>query len=536
MTQPADAGRAEALARSSAMVGVGTALSRVTGLLRIGAVTYALGTIAVADAYNLANTTPNIVYELILGGILSATLVPVFVDRFEADDDDGVSAIVTVATVALVALTVIAVVAAPAIFRIYTLRKSSADARQLATVGVPLTRLFLPQILFYGLTAIGTALLNARRRFAAPALAPVLNNIVVCGALVLFARAAGKAPSLGAVRSDNGLLLLLGLGTTAGIVAMTVVLWWPLRRAGVRLRWRFQPRHPAVRKVASLSGWTVGYVVANQIALAVVLALAARRTGDASAYTYAFVFFQLPHGLFAVSLMTTFVPELSSLASRGDWPGYRARFALGLRWLVIVVVPAAVGYVVLARPLVAALLARGSLNATSAALVADILAALAIGLPGFSIYLFTLRGFYALKDTRTPFLLNGLENGMNILLAVALVGALHVQGLALAYAGAYSVAALVALVALSRRVGGVDGKAIGSSALRVGVAAAAMGLTVWAVAHAVGSNHGAGAVARVGAGVVVGAVVYGGVLAAVGASELRALWEHLAHRRVESRP
>ena len=178
------------LARSSAVVGVGTALSRVTGLLRIGAITYALGTIAVADAYNLANTTPNIVYELILGGILSATLVPVFVERFEASDEDGISAVVTVAAVAMVALTVAAIVAAPAIFRIYTLRKSAEDARELASVGVPLARLFLPQILFYGFTALATALLNARRRFAAPAMAPVLNNVVVCVALVLFARAA----------------------------------------------------------------------------------------------------------------------------------------------------------------------------------------------------------------------------------------------------------------------------------------------------------------------------------------------------------
>ena len=210
---------------------------------------------------------------------MSATLVPVFVDRFEAEDDDGISAVVTIATVALVVLTVVAVLAAPAIFRVYTLRKSPAEAHELARVGVPLTRLFLPQILFYGFTALGTALLNARRRFAAPAIAPVLNNLVVVAALILFARAAGRAPSIEEVRSDRGLLLLLGLGTTAGIAAMTVALWGPLRRAGVRLRWRFRPRDPAVRKVAALSGWTVGYVVANQIALAVVLALAGAAHG-----------------------------------------------------------------------------------------------------------------------------------------------------------------------------------------------------------------------------------------------------------------
>ena len=239
------------------------------------------------------------------------------------------------------------------------------------------------------------------------------------------------------------------------------------------------------------------------------------------------MFFQLPHGLFAVSLMTTFVPELSSLASRADWAAYRARFALGLRWLLLVVVPAAVGYVVLARPLVTALLARGSLTESSAALVADILAALALGLPGFSVYLFALRGFYALQDTRTPFFLNAVENGLNVVLAVALVGSLHVQGLALAYAAAYTVTAVAAVATLGRRVGGFGGQGLAGSGLRVGAAAAAMGLAVWGVTSVVGSDSGGGAALRVGTGVAVGAVVYGGALLALGETELRSLWRSI---------
>ena len=157
--------------------------------------------------------------------------------------------------------------------------------------------------------------------------------------------------------------------------------------------------------------------------------------------------------------------------------------------------------------------------------MSDILAGLAIGLPGFSAYLFTLRGFYALKDTRTPFVLNALENSANVVLAIALVGSLHVQGLALAYAAAYSVAALAALWALSRRVGGVDGRTVLASSLRVLVAAAAMAGALWVVTRTVGSERGVGAVVRVGTGIVVGTLVYGGVLLAVGATELRGLWE-----------
>ena len=243
-----------------------------------------------ADAYNLANTTPNIVYELILGGVLSATLVPIFVARFDDGDDDAVNAILSVATVALVVLTVVGVVAAPAIFAVF--RKE-----EIADAGVPLLRLFLPQMLFYGWTALGTAVLNARRRFAVPAFAPVLNNVVVCGALVAFGLRVGDGPGLSSVTEDRAGLWLLGVGTTAGIVAMTIPLLPAIRKAGVDLRWRFDPRHAAVRAVVRRAGWTLGYVAANQIGLTVMLSVAAATAdGLPSWYTYAFIFFQLPHG------------------------------------------------------------------------------------------------------------------------------------------------------------------------------------------------------------------------------------------------
>jgi putative peptidoglycan lipid II flippase len=278
-----------------------------------------------------------------------------------------------------------------------------------------------------------------------------------------------------------------------------------------------------VRKVASLSGWTVGYVIANQIALAVVVALALRRSGDAAAYTYAFVFFQLPHGLFAVSLMTTVVPELASAALAEDWASFRRRFAVGLRLLLLVILPAAAGYVVLARPVVTALLARGALDAAAAHKVADTLAAFALGLVGYSVYLFALRGFYALQDTRTPFLLNVLENGLNIALALALVGELHVQGLALSYSIAYTVAAVAALVALRRRVGGLDGARTSRALSKAVAATAAMTAAVLAVRAGVGGDTGSGAALRAGVGVVVGAAVYAVAVVTLRVDELDVL-------------
>ena len=520
------------LVRSSAVVGVGTGLSRLSGLLRVGALTFALGATALSDAYNLANTTPNIIYELLLGGVLSASLVPIFVEHDQHGDEDATNAVLTVAFLALLVLTVVAVLAAPLIVDLYTLRLSAADAAAQAEVAVPMLRLFLPQILFYGLMTLGTALLNARRSFFAPAYAPILNNVVVIAVLLAFASVAGSDTSLAEVADDRGLLLLLGLGTTAGIVTMTVALWPAIRHAGIHLRFHPAWRHPAIRTVARLSGWTIGYAVANQIALFVVLALAnGEGPGSVSAYTYAFIFFQLPHGLFAVSIMTTFMPDLAGLAAVGDLQGFRERFALGLRLLTLVVLPAAVGYIVLARPLVAMLLERGAFGGASSQLTAEVLVAFSLGLLGFSVYLLVLRGFYAFKDTRTPFLLNLVENGVNIGAALALVGVLGVQGLALAYALAYSVGAVLSLAALRRRIGGLDGRRTVASTSRMAAAAAVMAVAVWASTQVVGGDAGAGAVLQTLVGVVVGVMVYAVALLALRVPEMVDLLERLRARR-----
>ncbi len=531
--QAAGAAPTSRVVRSSALIGLGTALSRLTGFLRLAAIAYAIGFTRLTDAYNLANTTPNIVYELILGGILSATLVPVFVEHVERDDDEATSAVVTVAIVAITALTVAGVLAAPWIVRLYTLRLEGAAAVAQEEVATALLRLFMPQMLFYGLTALGTALLHARRSFAAPAFAPVLNNVVVSAMFFALPSIAGETPDLAVVRGDTGLVLLMGLGTTAGIVAMTVALWPSVRASGVRLRWVLDWRHPAVRTVVRLSGWTVGYAASNQAALWIVLVLANATAGGVSAYQGAFIFFQLPHGLFAVSLITTLAPDLASLARRTDFSAFRQRFALGLRLMAMVIVPASVGYLVLARPVVAAMLERGAFSASSSELTGDVLAMFALGLFPFSVYLYALRGFFMLRDTRTPFLVNAGENGLNVALAFALEPALGIQGLGLAYSSAYAVAAVVAMRLLARRVGSfsrADWGGLGSTLIRVATATALMAAVVLLVVPHVGAETGEGAIARTAVGVAVGAVVYVAALVALRTPDLSVLLDRLRGR------
>jgi len=474
------------LLQSSAIVGVGTALSRITGFLRVAAIAYALGVTTVAGVYSYANETPNIVYELLVGGILTATLVPQFVRHLQQDDREATSAVVTATMLALVVVTAIGVLLAPLIVDLYTLRVSGPGRAEQQELATKLLRLFMPQILFYGFATLATALLQARRRFAAAAFAPILNNLVVISIFLALPRVIDGPLTVRRINDDSGLVLLLGLGTTAGVAAMALALIPALRGARIHMHFLVSLRHAAVRTVVRLSGWTFGYVIANQVALWVVLVLANGVDGGAFAYLSAYAFFQLPHGLFSVSIMTAVGPELAAAGARGDMAALRHRFARALRLVLTVVIPAAAVYVALARPLVVALLLRGAFSAGDAALVADTLVGFAVGLPFFSTYLFALRAFYSLEDTRMPFLLNCLENAANIVLALWLFDELGIEGLAFAFSGAYAVAAVITLAVLSRRLGGLQGRGIGTTVARVGVVAVAAGCAAWIVGKGIG--------------------------------------------------
>ena len=196
------------------------------------ALAYALGQASLSDAYNLANNSPNAVYELILGGVLSATLVPVFTAQLEDHDDEATDAVLTVSAIALAVITTVAVLAAPLIVRVLTLHPDpSVDVAALRDVGTSLARLLLPQIFFYGLMALGSALLNARGRFFAPAWAPVLNNLVVIAVFFAVGVKLSGEPSLSDAQKLGWLVPVLGIGSTLGIAVMALALVPALIRA-----------------------------------------------------------------------------------------------------------------------------------------------------------------------------------------------------------------------------------------------------------------------------------------------------------------
>ena len=517
------------LGRSAVVMAVGTTLSRVTGLGRLIAMAFALGVTEsrLADAYNIANTMPNVIYELILGGVLTSVFIPVLVEelRKKRDDDawETVSALVTTSIVTVVAITVVAVVAAPWIIRLFTFRLSGAEQAQQQELATFFLRIFAPQIAFYGIAAIAGGLLNAHDRFAVPMFAPILNNVVVIATFLAFAAIVSGTPDEAGVGTALSQKMLLAVGTTGGVALMALAHWPSVRRLPGKLRWRPNFRHPSVRKLARLSVWTIAYVVANQLSFGVGLVLANGVQGGPTAMFTAFAFFQLPYGIAAVSIMTALVPRMSAQAVEGDEDGFRASVGTGLRLMGLLLLPATAGYLVLARPLVTTLLEHGVMSANSSRLVAEVLQMFALGLVPFSFYLLLLRAFYARQDARTPTLVNVVLNTVYAVFSVILFPAFRVQGLALAHSMCYVAGALLAGILLSRRIGGLGSArtfaALGRASAASAIAAVAMVLAVAGV-NAVMGPGGERALVQLIAGTGAGGIAFLGAAKALRIEEL----------------
>jgi putative peptidoglycan lipid II flippase len=500
--QPDDSQRA--FVRRTAVMSVATSLSRITGFLRVSATAFALGVAGtrLATAYTVANNTPNIVYELILGGILTSVFVPVFVewlqDRGREEAWDVARSVLSIAFVILAAVTLLTVLGAPWIIRLYTVGDSGPGAQAARDFATFCLRLFMPQIVFYGIGAVITGLLNAHRRFAVPMFAPILNNLIVIGTMAAFV-AFSSLPSGVEPRPENITSLqrwILALGTTLGVVGMTVALWPSLRRVGFRFRWRLEWGHPAVRRVARLALWTFVYVVVNQLGLLVVIVLATGSNGY-FAYTSAFILFQLPHAIFAVSIFTALLPAMATRWTNGDREGFRDQLSQGIRATAVILIPAALGMLVLATPLVRLVIQHGAANQQDTRLVSGILVFFALGLFSFSLFQLLLRAFYAMQDTRTPALVNIAAVGLNTAVNFVYFFSLHlgVRGLALGHATAYTFGSVVMLILIRGRLGGLDGRRVLSTLARTLVAGAGTALVAWAAAEGLARALGTASVA-----------------------------------------
>ncbi len=520
------------LLRSNLIVAAGTALSRLTGFARIAVFAIVIGQSALADAFNSANQSPNAIYELLLGGVLSASLVPLFTRHAERNDDDATSAVATVAVIALTAITAVSVAAAPMVFRLFSLDVATGvNADDYRNAGTALARIFLIQIFFYGLTAIASALLQARRRYFASAWAPVLSNLVIIVSLLFVPSAVrGREPELMDLLTNDRLRMILALGTTIGIATTAFAMLPALRPAGVKLRFKPDFRHPAVGELVRLSGWTLGYVAANQVSIVVIQNLADPGSGQLTAYAFAYIFFVLPHGLLAMSIVTTFTPEMTRSVQRNDRDGFIAQCSSGVRIVALLTFPAAAAMFVLRRPIVGVALQHGNFDAADAALTSRALGGFALGLVGFSVYLFVLRGFYAHGDGRTPFIINIVENVFNIVLAFVLYPSFGVLGLAASFAIAYTASSAIALTVMASKVPGFSAGSVLRGMWKMALAATVMAELMWLIGEGVGSNSGVGALFQLTIAGSFGIGTYVGVLVVLQVPEVREIRTRLGGR------
>ncbi|WP_411104771.1 murein biosynthesis integral membrane protein MurJ [Streptomyces sp. cmx-4-9] len=452
----------DSVLRSGALMAAGSVVSRATGFVRSAVVVAALGTGLLGDGYAVANTVPNILYMLLIGGALNAVFVPELV-RAAKEHADGGSAytdrLLTACTAALLALTAAAVVWAPLIVTAYT----DYSGAQAATT-TALARYCLPQILFYGLFTLLGQVLNARGRFGAMMWTPVLNNLVIIGVFGLFLQLSHDADgSLTAADTR-----LLGIGTTAGIVVQALALVPSLRAARFRWRPRFDWRGSGLGRPLRNAGWLVMLVLTNQIAYWVVTRLstatgaqaaAAGLAGGAgyTAYSNAYQLWIVPQGIVTVSLVTALMPRMSAAAADGDLAAVRREVSYALRSSAALVVPAATAFAVLAPWVMGSVFGYGRTGPADIEAMAGMLAAFAPGLVAFSAQYVLSRGFYALSDTRTPFFLNLVIAASNAALSVAAYALLSprwaVTGMAAASSVAFTAGAAATAYVLSRRLG-----------------------------------------------------------------------------------
>lgn len=461
---------------------VATTLSRITGFVRWAVQAAALGTGVVANAYTLSNTLPNQVYELFMGGLLSSIFVPLLVDRLthqgKEDADRLANALLTAIIPVLAGVVVLGIVFAEPLVNLASSWEGE-DAEETVALAVLLFRVFALQVLFYGLGALAIGILNAHRHFFLPTFAPVLNNLVVIASF-------GGYYYMNAVagRPEAAIYVLAG-GTTFGVFVMSAVLLPTVYRLGYRPR--LQIGHPALISALRLAGPMFVFVAAT-VGVQFAANLLASGFNGVDRLWYAFIVFSLPYGIFVVAIATALTPELSERFSRSDTDGYRRTLSFGLRTMAFIVVPASVGMVTLATPIIGLLLERGAFGPADTASVAALLTAYGVGLLGYGTYFVLVRAFYSRQNTKTPALLNLGLLALYVSLAYGLSQVIGLTGVALAFSLSYFVLALGLLAAMRRHIHRLDGRRLAASLTRILLAGTAMYAVAWGGVEVLGAG------------------------------------------------
>jgi len=454
---------------------IATLVSRITGFLWKIQLAWVAGLTVVNDSFTVANTLPNIVYELLLGGVLASVVVPLLV-RAQDDPDGGrayTNRLLTVGMTLLLAGTAVAVALAPLFTRLYMDDSTGQANAELATA---FAYLLLPEIVFYGLFALLSAILQAKHVFGPTAWAPVINNVVIMATIGVYAVVPGEI-SLNPVRMGDVKLLVLGVGVTAGIAVQALVLLPALRRTGFRFRWTWGI-DSRLKEFGGLALWILGYVGISQIGMVITTrVLTAGASGGAAIYSNAWLLFQLPYGVIGVSLLTAIMPRLSRAAADGDTGKLIDDLSLGSRLSTVMLVPLSAVLTIAGSAIGVALFGVGNATLTDAQRLGTALAFSAFGILPYALVMLQLRVFYAMKDARTPTLIMVVMTAVKIPLMYLVAARLQpedvVIGVMLVNALSFVVGAVLGQMWLWVRLGRLQSMRVVKVILQTVVAGAA---------------------------------------------------------------
>ncbi len=504
------------IAKSTAKMSVATTVSRLTGFMRNMVLAYALGSGIRNDTFSTANVMPNIIFELLMGGILGSVIIPVYVQYLaERNDDEArymISNLTNIIFVFAAVISLLGAIFSPFLVHLITIREPS----KATPLMIMFFRVFAFQIMFYALAAVFSSVLNSHRRFTIPMAAPIFNNIVVIATVIgLYLPFSKSNPQFA--------LTALAVGTTAGVVAMAVVQIPYVIKAGLGVHPVFNLRHSAVKQVAKLGLPMLGFAATVQLNNYVIYMLLQEYKGGAMAYGNSLAFFQLPYAIFAVSVATAIFPELSRFANSKDFASFKNTLSLGLRSTSFIVIPSAVFIGVMAKPIIALTLQHGKFDAAGTEITAAMLSAFAVALLSFSLYNVLTRVYYSLQDTKTPMKVGAISIPLQIVFNFLFIKIFGVWGLPLSYAVALTFGVVIQLYILKRKIGPIGASIILRAIIKQVAAAIPAGLIVLIVHYIFQSlqmPRTVGLMLEIAVAAVVAAVVYLGLALIFGVEEV----------------
>jgi putative peptidoglycan lipid II flippase len=451
------------LFRASSVMAIGTIISRITGFIGGVIMIATLGTALLADAFNVANTMPNILYNLLVGGALTAIFVPQLVRAF--DDADGghlfASRLVTTISGILLVLVIIGVIFAPQLVYIYAPSFSTPGFETEREIAIAFTRYCLPQIFFLGLFTMLGQVANARGSFAPLMWAPIANNLVV---IVVFSAFLIKWPSVNVDSITSTQIQILGWGTTAGIIVQALILIPVVKRSGIKIRPKWGVA--GLGKSFSLAGWTLVYVLISQIGYLITVNVATTAAVDSAKagittgvgftpFKNAYLIMLLPYSIVTISIVTALLPHMSKLAINKKVEDVKEQLLRAIKTVAVLTIPSSVAFL-LFGPLITEVLFFG-IDKNDGIYIGYVLSALSLGLVAFSINLVLIRGFNAFEDTRTQvwsiLIINIISVGLSYLFLAVLPSDWVTVGLGVAFSVSYLIGLFITLRLLKKHTG-----------------------------------------------------------------------------------